>query len=1777
MILESQLMNTRFTSRCFLFLVATLSFSLAPNAYAANSKTSAVQERDLDLAACRSWAAGIEKPATLDDVSGALGLIVPKYPGWAAGLVAKPGEPETFTYRIALTQTIALGAIYVPRAYQAKLLKSDAPYPGDPTVAAHWTDLTAAGQTGGTTITLPADTQCRALLFNETMNGGRSHLQGVRLFASRLHNVTPDSQPYAAEEYTPPNSDHPTHPASNLITGNGSWRNAGKDMSGRVPRSPINEIFPCTFLLSWNEPQTISALVLNSNFDKFTVEAFDGPDGVHPKAGTSSEWKPLDLASGPAIPSESKMSWRYLSFPAVKTCGLRITITKTSEGPLAELSAAHALIDLGAAPVPTRIQRTELTAPIAIKLPLAEPMNLTLGVNGPDGRRVKNLIVREARSSGEQVIGWDLKDDDGNFVPPGSYPWTAVVHPDLQTKYEMTVYPNVTRYAPGNSPWLNAMNGSGGWMADHSPPISGCAAGDKVYLGSYVAESGVSLIETDLKGQKLWGHHSFAAWTGPQYLASDGKEVFVGANILNTSNESVWAVDMATKQVRHPLSLVPTSTRPRGMRGLAVHDGNIYIASQGVESYVAAAASADDVDVAKCVPFYPPARPPRVAYEIVPDKRNDFLRLFRLQGTPPGGATQYTLEQLRPQGINPEEQHVVVAFQKPVAIGSLAFPLPTLKGARVVISVMKPEASYPPDAESNEQWLRLPEQAVQPWDVIPLPPNTVTRALRISFVSGASGDDDPLAGLLEKKKPRADGFDALDKPKGVAGSNKDMLSFGGASEGKAEYGLEGMKLLRCRLANVAGTAKVRVSSGKVGTDGVWDAQRSAALTEADPGIYLMEWNEAQSVRGLAIKEIDGELTKIDVWKDAGSVPSELAGSDGWETVAEYRQERRDHHTGFESANPTARYYDGYVDFGRDVTTRAVRLRVVKQWTDNLPDSRGIRADLGGTKLEANRCRIFGVAALKYLGGETPIDAAAFQRIEVYDAKTGTPVGEIPLDQPGQIAVDPKGELLAISGTSIVRVDFKQGKHAKLITGVEKPTALTVDRAGNIFVFDGMPQRKQVHVFDASGTPLRRIGKAGGFVAGAWDQERLGDVTALAVDAENQLWIVENQYHPKRITVWTTDGKLLREHLGNTPYGGGGALDRQDKNRLIYGPMEFELDWTTGLSRIKYLHWLGKTPPGEARHVIDGREYLATMPLFAEQQVGVVYRYENGVSRLVAAMGQADMFEPLKETKLLNALGNKALAQCSFLWSDLNGDSAVQAEEVRITDAPRRVGLTRFNRDLSVQAGATRYTVKEFLPSGVPVYEISTNPKLEGTVYRLDDGGYHKIGNRLQEMGLAADGTPRWTYPIEGAGVQQIGQMKPWRRDQVTSQFGIIGHENTGKQGIGEFVVQHSNTGGWNIWTSDGLLIGPLFRDLRDPKAKPWSMKEHERGMWLTDITVAQEHFHGYFVRTEQDGKYYAVAGHNHISLLEVAGLDKAVRIGGVVEVTASDIERARQYDLNREQKAVYARAAVVDAYRLRKAPALDGRLTGWGPADAVITGLEDDYRSQTGAEFRIGYDDANLYLAWRVRGLGPLKNTGEQWDRLFKTGASVDLQIAAKPEATADRQAPEAGDMRLLLTFVGDKPAAVLYRSVLPGADPAKAVRIVSPTGETRFDQIKKLDDVKLVRVGDDKQYVIEAAVPLRDLEIKPEPGLRLKLDWGVLVTGPDGNEVMRRIYWSNKATSIVADAPSEARLQPHLWGHVRFQDVRRTAEEQLDPGSEKKPKNSAVDDLLNDLKPGKK
>jgi len=98
------------------------------------------------------------------------------------------------------------------------------------------------------------------------------------------------------------------------------------------------------------------------------------------------------------------------------------------------------------------------------------------------------------------------------------------------------------------------------------------------------------------------------------------------------------------------------------------------------------------------------------------------------------------------------------------------------------------------------------------------------------------------------------------------------------------------------------------------------------------------------------------------------------------------------------------------------------------------------------------------------------------------------------------------------------------------------------------------------------------------------------------------------------------------------------------------------------------------------------------------------------------------------------------------------------------------------------------------------------------------------------------------------------------------------------------------------------------------------------------------------------------------------------------------------------------------------------------------------------------------------------------------------------------------------------------------------------------FDQVLQAEGVRMAASANFDQpsqnvYVVEAAIPLSILGLKPAANLRLKFDWGVLVTDPSGNAVVRRVYWANQATGIVADVPSEARLQPDLWGHILFHE----------------------------------
>ncbi len=1708
------------------------------------------------LAHCGVWHNGQAGELAGDRLLYALGLLPTvdqHWRGWSAGRVdGESPEGDTFRYRVAFGEPVTVGSVLAGTQSVGRL-RPEAPFPGDPANPDHWETVRLPGGTPPRLATFATVATTRSLLFTDVRQRGVSTLGPVRVYGHRLLNIAPLAGARAKAEYQAPNNffGGVHFRAIDAARGRGSWQNTGQNKDGLITAPPISDVHGQWFILAWDEPRTLDGLYLQDNFTAFGVDFFAGPATVSPLAGIETEWRRLRDDQYQVDSQQGR--WLRFAEP-LTTTGLRLRISKVSterDAPaqVARIDALLVFEQLGEAPAPN-LAIAPPPPPFAIPYRAPRDGYSTLVVDDAQGRRVRNLFARTPRTAGDYRQAWDLTDEAGALVAPGQYRWKAIAGPELELHYQMSVYPNVSVHHPENSAWLNGHHGPGGWLADHAPPRTVCTAGEHLFVGAPTAESGVGFAACDLSGRKLWGIHSFAAWSGGTGMATDGTTVFVehvgsghyGAG--DTGADRVWAVDIASRKWRTLLTAQQSERRRRGIAAMAARDGKLVLAINAVDNWLGNATGWADVDLANCRPAYAVARKPRRPYEIVPDPRDDFLRLFRLKGDPPGyghpsGEGLIWLESERGPG---SRQQLLLAFDKPIAIGSCVFPVPQNQEYTVRLSVLKPDGDYPPQPNRRDQWLRFDSHGERAWDVAVAPPNTTTRALLITFIKG---EDDELADLLDGGAGGAPdllggGLGGLLEAK--APETGDLLGGAGAWAGR----LEGMRILRRRFRNLFGEATVRVNSGQVDRHGVWQAERREPLSRANPGIYLMEWPQPQTIRGLAIQEIDGQLTEIDAYVGPATVSIPLEGDEHWEMVGQFIPRRRMDHSGFAGHNALALYLDGTVDFGREVVTRAIRLRVVSQWTTDTREGSCAKDRLG---IDPTRCRIFGIAPLQALGDEAAVDDKVAQRIEIVDGQSGAIEHEIAIRQPTQLAYAPDGTLYAVAAGQVVVVDLDGGAHRPFATTVEQPGALACDRHGNLYVYDAAPAQRVIHVYRPDGALLRQIGEPGGYQAGAWNPRRFNALTAIAVDQEDKLWAVDTTYWPKRISCWTAAGEWQRDYLGPTAYGGGGVLDPGDKNRLFYGPLEFAIDWETGNSELKNLTWVGgggtgkmfmSSPAGEVPIRIDGRLYLVTRSEFTRQNCAIVYLHQGDRLRMVAAIGRADQFAPLNRPDIAAALGAQALETLQFVWTDRDGDGEVQFEEIEF--APRRIGhLSDFAADLSIHAGATAFEVKEFLANGAPVYQARDYPLPvtsrygDRSIFRLANGSFYRFGNGplVPDAGFAADGSVLWTYKNEGAGVGPNRSCGPYALDQVVCQFGVVGHETAAGGELGEFFVVNTNFGVWNLWTADGLLAGRIFRDLRDGRRLSWTMPEHQRGLRLDDVTAGEEHFSGWFCRSAADGKYYVVAGHNHASIVELVGLDDFRRAGGEFQVTTADLAAIQAW--NREMVSFRAReeAKVFDCYAIGAAD--QSRKWEVLPTARLAVGAHQAGRQVT---FQMGHDAVNLYARYVVQGAGPFRNRGEQWDRLFRSGAGVDLLLGLDAAADPRRQAPVAGDKRIVAALQGDRPVVVLYDAVNPAADPAEQWEAVSPVGRTVFDSVRILEQARLVHAENDSGgYTVELTVPLTAIGLDPDRHRRIRLDWGILETDEQGSTVLQRSYWSNVAASTQADAPSEARLEPHLWG----------------------------------------
>ena len=782
-----------------------------------------------------------------------------------------------------------------------------------------------------------------------------------------------------------------------------------------------------------------------------------------------------------------------------------------------------------------------------------------------------------------------------------------------------------------------------------------------------------------------------------------------------------------------------------------------------------------------------------------------------------------------------------------------------------------------------------------------------------------------------------------------------------------------------------------------------------------------------------------------------------------------------------------------------------------------------------------------IVGMAISGDQIAVALSGPNMVRNFDKQTLARRSETPVAAVSGLAANPDGTLVALTGAGLQRLAV--GTSAPLATGtLENGFAVAVDQQGRFFVTDRATN--QIKVFAADGTALPSIGTPGGRpLPGKWDPNGLRNPAGIAVDSLGRIWVAEETMFPKRVSVWSADGKLITDYLGPTTYGGmGGAADPLDKTRVFGNGCEWKLDYDNNKA-VPVANLIDDNLVGDfVRH--GGHEYFMTKQGRLYLRKGdalVLVACFGAISARELAMPKYEFMPPIPITPPAG-VGNQSF---SYLWCDRHDDGQVRPEEIQTLASP--VLTTAYWGGYWLDENFTLYTVtggygsqtigripvSGFTPGGVPLWEASKwqlileRPELgPGKLYYAGAGQVLVGANPL--ACVADDGAIRWSYADHWPDVHGSHNAPiPDRDDTLVGGLSCIGTAETGGP-LGKIIAMNSNMGRLYLFTADGLFVGSVFQDCRTA-GDPWPA-DPKRGSPLGGISMGGEWFGGYFFKSVPTSEYYLIAGGTSYNLIKLSGFDTLRPLaGGALGYTQANLAAADK--LQQQRSAAQAGAKTLTIARLPQTPALDGNL-GKYPPDAWVAWNAGLY-SLRGL---VATDGTNLCVAYEVNGEhNPMVNGGHDATMLFITGDSVDLQLGTDPAANPQRTDAAVGDERLLLSVMDGHPIAVLYRFRVQGEKHPQSFQ--SPWRSYAVDEVKLLPDARVKITRHDNGYTVEAQVPLASLNFDPQPGQSYKLDLGAVFADATGTNRAARVYWANKATGLVSDVPGEIMPSPNLWG----------------------------------------
>lgn len=772
-----------------------------------------------------------------------------------------------------------------------------------------------------------------------------------------------------------------------------------------------------------------------------------------------------------------------------------------------------------------------------------------------------------------------------------------------------------------------------------------------------------------------------------------------------------------------------------------------------------------------------------------------------------------------------------------------------------------------------------------------------------------------------------------------------------------------------------------------------------------------------------------------------------------------------------------------------------------------------------------------------------------------DAKSAEITSRLPVENPRGVCFDASGRMLVLSGTKLLR------DAETLITGLDEPRHVATASNGEIFITDRGASH-QVKVFSSDGRFLRAIGKPGAPASGTYDPLHLNNPNGFALDSQGRAWVAETDNFPRRVSVWSSEGKLERAFYGPTEYGGGGVLDPRDEKKFFYKGMEFALDWKTGTDQLKRVF-------ARPDHLLEahGGHFSPDTPLYPSARKGeryftscythhptggdnaaFIWRDDGQIAHLVAGLGSAHAWELLRtpEFRPVWPQGTKPEDEnpppekhATFAWSDTSGDGKPQPDEVKMIKSPSR-GVTVTN-DLAFLVARFDDMTAKFSPTsfdarGVPLHELKPEkigpaggqPPSSGGNQALQTGDWTLTTNAAAPftpygIGGMFKGESRWSYPSVWPGLHASHEAAvPDRPGMVVGHTRLLGDFIQGQ--AGPMFCINGNMGNMYLFTADGLFVSTFFHDIR---LRPnWAAPVATRNMDVTDVSLHDENFWPSITQAP-DGKVFLIDG-GRTSLVRVEGLDSIQRLPDqTITVTGADLDQSRAWFARAEMARQKARGTGILSVPLRQqAPTVDGKIDDWPAttdwASIDRRGIKANFNSnskpyEVSAAVTVSGD--RLFAAWRTSEKDLLNNSGETPNALFKTGGCLDLMLQTDT------------DQRLLVTLIKGKPRAMLYRAKVHGT--SQPVSFSSPWRSISIDVVE--DVTASLAFATDNAGNYEISIPLSIVHWQPKAGDEVRADLGVLRGA--NFQTTQRIYWSNKATAITADVPSEAELTPKLWG----------------------------------------